>query len=111
MTDLYRQSEILDHLYHVIDSRRMADPQTSHTARLRKKGRKKIAQKVGEEAIEVVIASLAENRTAVVRESVDLFYYLLLLWSECGVLPSTVWTEMQDRFGKAGMDRHKERLV
>ena len=89
----------------------MLTPKASHTARVRSKGRKKIAQKMGEEAFEVVIASLAEDRAAVVRESVDLFYYLLLLWSDCGVLPSTVWAEMHDRFGNAGVDRHKERLV
>ena len=111
MTDQRQNSDIINDLYRVIDARREANSKTSHTARIRAKGRKKIAQKMGEEAFEVVIASLAEDRDAVVRESVDLFYYLLLLWSDCGVSPSAVWAEMHDRFGNAGVDRHKERLV
>ena len=76
-----------------------------------RRGERKLLKKWAREAFEVVIASLAEDRAAVVRESVDLFYYLLLLWSDCGVSPSTVWAEMHDRFGHAGVDRHKERLV
>ena len=53
----------LDQLFQIIDGRRGADPQQSYTARLFSKGRLKMAKKVGEEATEVVIAALAEDKS------------------------------------------------
>jgi phosphoribosyl-ATP pyrophosphohydrolase/phosphoribosyl-AMP cyclohydrolase len=59
--------------------RRTADPQASYSRRLMDKGLPKVAQKVGEEAVETVIAALAEDKTALCNESADLLYHLLLL--------------------------------
>jgi phosphoribosyl-ATP pyrophosphohydrolase/phosphoribosyl-AMP cyclohydrolase len=62
-----------------IAARRTADPQASYSRRLMDKGLPKVAQKVGEEAVETVIAALAEDRTALCNESADLLYHLLVL--------------------------------
>ena len=99
----------LDALYAVIAARRGADPDTSYTAKLFARGRKKIAQKVGEEAVETVIAALAEAPDKVVGESADLLYHLLVLWADCGVSPDHVWQELERRQGTSGLDEKKAR--
>ena len=93
----------LDDLYAVIASRKGADPETSYTAKLFAKGRRKIAQKVGEEAVETVIAALAQDKGAVVSESADLLYHLLALWADRGVTPADVWAELARRSGTSGI--------
>lgn len=92
----------LDHLFQIIDSRRGADPQESYTARLFAKGRLKMAKKVGEEATEVVIAALAEDKARLAAESADLLYHLMVLWAANGVRPEDVWGELQQREGMSG---------
>jgi len=73
------------------------DPATSRTSRLLNAGRAKMAKKLGEEAFEVVIDALHGNRDAVVRESADLLYNLVVLWVASGVDPKDVWKEMDRR--------------
>ncbi len=102
-------SGIVDDLYAVIASRVGADPEKSYTAKLFAKGRGKIAQKMGEEAVETVVAALSEGKTAVVAESADLLYHLLVLWADCGVEPAQVWAEMERRVGTSGVDEKKSR--
>ena len=85
-----------------IERRKTADPETSYTARLYAKGMHKIAQKVGEEAVETVVAAVAESNERLARESADLLYHLLILWSVKGIAPAEVWTELDRRFGAAG---------
>ena len=74
-----------------------APPSSSRTARLLRAGRSKIAKKVAEEAVEVVIEAMLHNRDAVVRESADLLYNLAVLWASVDVEPKDVWKEMQRR--------------
>ena len=62
-----------------------------------------MAQKVAEEATEVVIEAVRGRRTAVVKESVDLIYNLAVLWSELGIAASEVWAEMDRRQALLGM--------
>lgn len=104
-----RDSAIIDELYRVIASRRGGDPAKSYTAKLFAKGRGKIAQKLGEEAVETVVAALAEGPEAVVGESADLIYHLLVLWAECGITPDQVWSELGRRAGTSGIDEKKAR--
>ena len=73
--------EALERLWRVIEARRSADPETSYTARLFARGNAKIAQKLGEEAVEAVIEGVRGDRAALVGESADLFYHLLVLWA------------------------------
>ncbi|HEY8874750.1 MAG TPA: phosphoribosyl-ATP diphosphatase, partial [Stellaceae bacterium] len=76
--------EALERLWRVIESRRGADPATSYTAKLFARGTAKIAQKLGEEAVEAVIEGVKGDRAALVGESADLLYHLLVLWAALG---------------------------
>jgi len=100
---------ILDQLYETLKSRRGTDPATSYTAKLFSRGRSKVAQKFGEEAVETVIAALAETPDKLVGESADLLYHLLVLWAECGIEPYQVWAELESRQGVSGIDEKKSR--
>ena len=88
---------LLDRLFEVIQSRRGADPKISRTARLFKKGVPKVAQKVGEEATEVVIEGVSGPADKLAEESADLLYHLLVLWSARGLEPLQVWTVLAER--------------
>jgi phosphoribosyl-ATP pyrophosphohydrolase len=94
---------ILTKLFEVVKERKNADPESSYTARLHAKGVNKIAQKLGEEAVETAIAAVAESKTHLVRESADLLYHLLVLWAAKGVQPAEVWEELERRFGTSGL--------
>ena len=96
----------LDRLWQVIQSRRNADPQSSYTARLFARGRAKIAQKLGEEA---VIEGVGENPAALVGESADLLYHLLVLWAVAGVSPADVAAELARREGTSGIEQKRAR--
>ena len=95
--------KILLELFEVIKSRKDADPESSYTARLYAKGVNKIAQKLGEEAVETAIAAVAEGNERLVRESADLLYHLLVLWAAKGVSAREVWVELDRRFGTSGV--------
>jgi phosphoribosyl-ATP pyrophosphohydrolase len=73
------------------------------TARLFSDGLSQMAKKVVEEAAEVAIDAAQCQRTAVINESVDLFYNLVVLWTELGITPSEVWAEMDRREQALGM--------
>jgi phosphoribosyl-ATP pyrophosphohydrolase len=99
----------LHRLWQVIQSRRGADPQSSYTARLFSRGRAKIAQKLGEEAIEAVIEGVANDPTALVRESADLLYHLLVLWAAAGISPADIAAELTRREGTSGLAEKRAR--
>jgi phosphoribosyl-ATP pyrophosphohydrolase len=90
-------SDSLDRLFAAVMAARGGDPSTSRTARLLRSGRAKMAKKVAEEAVEVVIDAMHGSRDAVVRESADLLYNLVVLWVAAGVQPKDVWKEMDRR--------------
>src|SRR6266478_7894591 len=101
--------DALERLWRVIESRRGADPDTSYTARLFTRGNAKIAQKLGEEAVEAVIEGVRGDRAALVGESADLFYHLLVLWAAVGVSPAEVAGELARREGVSGVTEKKSR--
>ena len=82
---------------------RESDPTKSRTARLLRQGRAKMAKKLAEEAVEVVIDAMHGHNDAVVRESADLIYNLVVLWVASGVEPKDVWKEMARREGLFGI--------
>ena len=90
-------SDSLDRLYQAVISARNADQAGSRTARLFRSGNAKIAKKLAEEAIEVVIDAINGEREAVTRESADLLYNLVVLWVSAGIKPEDVWAEMRRR--------------
>src|ERR1700710_1997694 len=90
-------SDSLDRLYQAVIAAKDLDPEVSRTARLFRSGPAKMAKKLAEEAIEVVIDAVNRNPEAVVRESADLLYNLTVLWVAAGVRPEDVWHEMERR--------------
>jgi phosphoribosyl-ATP pyrophosphohydrolase len=101
--------DALERLWRVIESRRGADPATSYTAKLFARGTAKIAQKLGEEAVEAVIEGVRGDRAALVGESADLLYHLLVLWAALGVSPDDVAGELARREGVSGIKEQKGR--
>ena len=94
---------VLDRLHGVVASRRGADPTTSHSARLLARGTAKVAQKFGEEAVECLIEAVTGNRAALIAESADVLYHLLVMWVDAGVEPEEVWAELRRREGISGI--------
>jgi phosphoribosyl-ATP pyrophosphohydrolase len=90
-------ADSINRLYLAILSCRYDDPSTSRTARLLRSGRSKMAKKLAEEAVEVVIDSMHGDRDSVVKESADLIYNLVVLWVASGIRPEDVWKEMDRR--------------
>src|SRR6202521_5374540 len=90
-------NDSLERLYLAVLAARDLDPATSRTARLFQRGPSKMAKKLAEEAIEVVIDAVNGDAPAVVRESADLLYNLTVLWASAGVKPEDVWGEMERR--------------
>src|SRR5215813_6436883 len=110
----------VDRLYQAVTTARTADPATSRTARLLRSGRAKMAKKLAEEAVEVVIDAMNGHSDAVVRESADLLYNLVVLWVASSVHPKDVWAEMErrerllgiaEKLPKEGLDASLRRKV
>jgi phosphoribosyl-ATP pyrophosphohydrolase len=97
-------ASILDRLWQVVEERRQSgDTMHSHSARLLARGTAKVAQKLGEEAVECVIEAATGNRAATVLESADLLYHLLVVWVDAGIRPEEVWAELVRRQGISGI--------
>ena len=103
--------QILDLLYATVAGRKGSDPEKSYTAKLFAKGRKKIAQKLGEEAVETVIAALVESPENVVGESADLLYHWLVLIAARGVTTAEVAAVLAGREGVSGHAEKASRSV
>ena len=95
--------DTLTRLEATIARRLAASPEESYVARLHHKGLKKIAQKLGEEATEAVIAALAGDEAELVGEAADLLFHLLVLLAEKGVALDAVFTELERREGMSGL--------
>lgn len=96
-------SDLLDRLYQAVIAAKDLDPSVSRTARLYQQGPEKMAKKLAEEAIEVVIDAINRKPDAVIRESADLLYNLTVLWAAAGVRPEQVWAEMSRREDMLGI--------
>ncbi|PAX08034.1 phosphoribosyl-ATP diphosphatase [Sphingomonas lenta] len=87
-----------------VRARRGADPASSYTASLFARGRPTIAQKLGEEAVETVIAALGPDPAAIVPEAADLLYHLLVLLADADLTLDDVRAELARREGVSGHD-------
>jgi len=90
--------------------RRSADPAHSHSARLLSRGTTKVAQKFGEEAVECLIEAVAGNNPALISESADVLYHLMVMWVAAGIEPADVWSELARREGISGVIEKASRL-
>ena len=101
--------DTLTRLEATIAQRRLASPDESYVAKLRVKGLKTIAQKLGEEATEAVIAALAGDEAELVGEAADVLFHLLVLLAEKGVALEQVFAELDRREGVSGLDEKASR--
>jgi phosphoribosyl-ATP pyrophosphohydrolase len=95
--------DVLDRLIARISLNRFADPSTSYVAKMTAKGRAKIAQKVGEEAVETVIAAMGKDRGEIVGEATDLVFHLALLLVDAGLSFDDIRAELERREGVSGL--------
>jgi phosphoribosyl-ATP pyrophosphohydrolase len=102
-------AEVLERLYATIRARKGASATTSYTAALFKGGKVKIARKLGEEGLEAVMATQAGDKKALVRESADVLYHLMVAWAHAGIAPAKVWAELARREGTSGIAEKKSR--
>lgn len=93
----------LTRLEATLRERRGADPKLSYVAKLHAKGIAKIAQKLGEEAVETVIAAVSEDDAALTGEAADLLFHLLVLLDARGLSFSEVVAELERREGVSGV--------
>jgi phosphoribosyl-ATP pyrophosphohydrolase len=100
----------LRRLTETIRARRMADPDTSYVARLFAKGPERIAQKVGEEAVEAVIAAAKGDAKALTSEAADLIFHLAVLLESMDLSFDNVLAELDRREGVSGLTEKAARL-
>ncbi len=96
-------SDVLSRIEQQILVKRGGDAATSYTAALFAKGRGKIAQKLGEEATETVIAAMQGDARELTKEAADLLFHLLMLLAEGGVSLADVLAELEQREGVSGI--------
>lgn len=102
-------NDSLSRLADTVRQRRDADPATSYVAALTAKGRAKMAQKLGEEAVETVIAATMGDRAAVISEAADLLFHLTVLLADLDLSPEDVLAELDRREGMSGHDEKRAR--
>jgi phosphoribosyl-ATP pyrophosphohydrolase len=104
-------SDVLERLYKVVQDRRKADPDKSYIAKRLQQGTAKIAQKVGEEAVETVIAAMRKDKKEIIGESADLLFHWLMLLADAGIEPKEVMDELERREGISGLDEKANRKL
>jgi phosphoribosyl-ATP pyrophosphohydrolase len=108
---LLAEGGVLDRLWAVVMSRRDASPSVSHSAKLLSRGVPKVAQKFGEEAVEALIEAVTGDREALIAESADVLYHLIVLWVATGIAPEDVWAELRRREGVSGIAEKAARTL
>ena len=100
---------IIDELFKIIKDRKGADPKNSYVASLYHKGTEKIAEKVGEEAIETIIEAIKGDKEKLTSESADLLFHLMVLWADQGLEPDDIMDILKQRLGTSGHDEKSSR--
>lgn len=98
-----------DVLLATIRERRSGDPASSYVAKLSAKGRAKLAQKLGEEGVELVIAAMADDRAEIIAEAADLMFHLALLLADAGISFDDIRAELERREGVSGITEKARR--
>jgi phosphoribosyl-ATP pyrophosphohydrolase len=102
-------TDTLSRLETTIASRRDASADGSYTASLFARGRPIQARKLGEEAVELVVASLAQDHAAMTAEAADLLFHLLVLLADAGIPLADVYAELERREGRSGLEEKASR--
>lgn len=110
MTDINKtQAHILDALYDVIQLRRGDSAETSYTASLLAKAPEKPVRKLAEETTELVIEAMRQDKNAMVQESADLLYHLLVVWAAADIDADEVWRTLESRQAQSGIEEKASR--
>jgi phosphoribosyl-ATP pyrophosphohydrolase len=99
----------LESLARIIADRAQAGGERSYTRKLIEEGPAKAAKKLGEEAVETAIAAVSGDKNALVAESADLLYHLLVVLQSKGVALSEVYAELERRTARSGIDEKESR--
>src|SRR5262245_59221553 len=103
--------DVLSRLAAIIKSRRHARPEDSHTRRLLDEAPIKPAKKLGEEAVEVAIAALAQDKKALIGETADLLYHLLVVLESRGVALDDVLDELERRMALTAVGEKRQKTA
>ena len=101
----------LDRLYDIIASRKDDSTEDSYTAQLFANAPANPARKLCEEATEVLIEALSQNKVKLIAESADLLYHLLVVWAAADIDPQDVWQELDRRQGTSGLVEKQSRQL
>ena len=96
------RAHIVQRLSQRIAMRATADPQHSYTARLLQGPKEAVLRKVGEEALEVVLAAQSTDRAALIGELADLWYHTMVAAQRCSIDPAEVFAELEKRYTEGG---------
>jgi len=100
---------IINDLFETIQSRKDTDPKASYVASLFDKGTSKVAEKVGEEAVETIIEAIKGDKEKLTAESADLLFHLMILWSDQGLTPDDIFEVLKSRQGTSGIEEKASR--
>jgi len=104
-----KDSDILQRLTEVLESRKSADAEKSYVASLYAKGLDKILKKVGEESAETIIAAKNGDSKQLIYEMADLWFHCMVLLSQQNLTPDLVLKELERRFGLSGIEEKSQR--
>lgn len=102
-------SDILERLANILEERKNADPKRSYVANLYHAGQDKILKKLGEEAVETILAAKSSEKEAIIHETADLWFHSLVMLAASGVRPEQVLNELDRRFGLSGLEEKANR--
>lgn len=104
---------VLTQLHQVLEARKDAAPDSSYVASLYHKGLNKILEKVGEEAVETILAArdleAGGDRQALINETADLWFHSMVMLAQLGESPTSVLAELERRFGLSGLEEKAQR--
>ena len=102
-------NKILERLDFTIQGKTTESPNKSHTAKLLKKGTEKCAEKFGEEAIELIVASVKKKKKEIIGEAADALYHMLVLLRSKNISINEVLSELASREGISGIEEKRKR--
>lgn len=106
-------SETLNRLAAIIEARKQASPESSYVAKLQHAGLNKILEKVGEEAVETILAARdcegSDNTDRLISETADLWFHTLVMLAQLNTGPQAVLQELERRFGVSGLEEKASR--
>ena len=101
-------NKILERLDLTIQRKTTESPNQSHTAKLLKKGTEKCAEKFGEEAIELIVASVKKKKKEIIGEAADTLYHMFVLLRSKNISINEVLTELASREGISGIEEKRK---